>query len=246
MTRGGGPRCATSSRPSCAHTRASRIRPGSPGRPSDPSRQNRAHWLVIDRLGPGPTGEPLPDVNDVIGGEAPNFGLQTTGMRVTAVLAGSSAQAMGFRPDDVVLSVNARVLPRGLDLTDFMALYDPGTAMAFVVERQGATATLKGTYEPTLQARVTPLFPLAPASGRVDLVRDGNTVRATTRGVAAFTLLLSPDVFDFGRPVTVVADGRTVYRGMVTRSVATLARWAARDNDRTMLYGAELHVTLTP
>jgi len=26
--------------------------------------------------------------------------------------------------------------------------------------------------------------------------------------------------------------------------VATLAKWAARDNDRTMLFGAELHVVL--
>jgi hypothetical protein len=28
----------------------------------------------------------------------------------------------------------------------------------------------------------------------------------------------------------------------VVRSVETLAKWAARDNDRTMLFGAELHV----
>jgi len=26
--------------------------------------------------------------------------------------------------------------------------------------------------------------------------------------------------------------------------VATLVKWAARDNDRTMLFGAELHLTL--
>jgi hypothetical protein len=31
---------------------------------------------------------------------------------------------------------------------------------------------------------------------------------------------------------------------MVTRDVATLLKWAVRDNDRTMLYGAALSVTV--
>ena len=37
-----------------------------------------------------------------------------------------------------------------------------------------------------------------------------------------------------------------VVRGMVQKNVETLMRWAARDNDRPMLYGAELSITLTP
>jgi hypothetical protein len=31
---------------------------------------------------------------------------------------------------------------------------------------------------------------------------------------------------------------------MVSPSVKTLLTWAARDNDRAMLYGAELHIRL--
>jgi hypothetical protein len=88
------------------------------------------------------------------------------------------------------------------------------------------------------------LFDRPVPSGRVDLVRDGNTVRATTRGVVAFTLLLSPDQFDFRKPVTVVANGRPVFNGKVQKDLRTLLKWAAADNDRTMLFGAELHVTL--
>jgi hypothetical protein len=42
----------------------------------------------------------------------------------------------------------------------------------------------------------------------------------------------------------VVADGRTVFEGLVKKDVATLMRWAARDNDRTMLFGAELPVSV--
>jgi poly(3-hydroxybutyrate) depolymerase len=82
-------------------------------------------------------------------------------------------------------------------------------------------------------------------SGRVDLARSGNTVTATTRGVKAFTLLLSPDQFDFDKSVKVVVNGRTVFDGPVEKSLATLEAWAGRDHDRTMLFAAELKITLT-
>jgi hypothetical protein len=88
------------------------------------------------------------------------------------------------------------------------------------------------------------LFESAQTSGRVDLVRDGNTVQAKTRGVTAFTLLLSPDVFDFDKPIKVVANGREVYNAKVQRNLKTLLKWAARDNDRRMLYGAEIQIKL--
>jgi hypothetical protein len=88
------------------------------------------------------------------------------------------------------------------------------------------------------------LFDNVHASGRVDIVRTGNTVTSVTIGVAEFTLLLAPDVFDFSQPVIVRANGRTVFNGMVEPSTATLLKWAARDNDRTMVFGAELHIKL--
>lgn len=89
-----------------------------------------------------------------------------------------------------------------------------------------------------------PMFPRQRPSGRVDLVRKGNVIEARTRGVRRFTLLLSPDVIDFARPVQVVVNGRTVFDGRVKKDVATLVKWAARDNDRTMLYGAALAVSV--
>jgi poly(3-hydroxybutyrate) depolymerase len=88
------------------------------------------------------------------------------------------------------------------------------------------------------------IFDNTHPSGRVDLVRKGNGVTATTAGVAEFTLLLSPDAFDFSKPVKVEANGRVVFSGHVEPSVATLLKWAARDNDRTMLFAAELPVKL--
>jgi len=88
------------------------------------------------------------------------------------------------------------------------------------------------------------MFPRQRESGRIDLIRTENRVEARTRGVAAFTLLLSPDQFDLNRAITVVVNGRTVYDGVVRRDIRTLLKWAARDNDRTMLFAAELPIAL--
>jgi len=113
-----------------------------------------------------------------------------------------------------------------------------------VVRRNGKQIDLRGTYQATMMSQSVQMFRRVSPSGRVDLERDGNSVRATTRGVAEFTLLLSPDVFDFTRPVIVVCDGKKVFDGRVAKSLATLMKWAARDNDRSALIGAELHVML--
>jgi hypothetical protein len=206
--------------------------------------RNRAHWLVIDRLAAPRAGPALPDLNDLVSGEDASFGARTAGMRVVQVVTGSNAEAFGLRAGDVIRRINGRELPSALDLAEFLGIYDPGQALALVVDREGRSQELSGTYAPTLMPRTTPILPSSVPSGRVDLVRDGNTVRATTRGVGAFTLLLSPDVFDFSRPITVVADGVTVFDGPVRKDLTTLLAWAARDNDRTMLYGAALQIPL--
>jgi predicted esterase len=81
-------------------------------------------------------------------------------------------------------------------------------------------------------------------SGRVDIERSGNSFSAKTRGVKTFTILLSPDAIDFAQPVVVRVNDRKVFEGAVKRDPAVLLKWAARDNDRTRLYGAELTVSM--
>jgi len=90
--------------------------------------------------------------------------------------------------------------------------------------------------------RSASLFDRVKPSGRVDAERKGNTVEVRTRGVQQFTLLLSPDAIDFSRPVRVDVNGRMVHDAVLARDVTTLQKWAAKDHDRTMLYGAELKV----
>ena len=89
-----------------------------------------------------------------------------------------------------------------------------------------------------------PLFDRRQRSGRIDLTRTGNAVDALSRGITDFTLLISPDAFDLSQPIKVTVNGKTVFDGKVQKSTATLMKWAARDNDRTMLYAAEIPIKL--
>jgi len=206
----------------------------------------RAHWLVIDKLAPGKPakGDDLPDLNDRSVGNQTNFGVRVSGMRITRVLPGTNADKIGLEAGDAVISINGRTLPQGLDLLEYLALYKEGEKMTFHLSRDNKPVDVTGVYSPQTMARVVPMFGHDDPVSRVDLVRERNTVRVTTRGVSEFTLLASPDVFDFNQPITVIADGRTVFNRKVERSVETLLKWAALDNDRTMLFGAELHITL--
>jgi hypothetical protein len=205
----------------------------------------RAHWVVIDALAPTKKeGATLPDVNDVLGAAQPDFGIRVNGSTVMSVAAGSNADTFGLLPGDVVNKLGPRVVPTGLDVTDLLELTNPGTPLTITVLRSGQPVELKGTYNPVAAPSRRPLFTHTHPSGRVDVARNGNTVTVMTRRVGAFTLLLSPDQFDFSQPVKVVADGKPVFEGPVKKDVATLLKWAARDNDRTMLFGAEVAIKL--
>ena len=81
-------------------------------------------------------------------------------------------------------------------------------------------------------------------SGRVDIRKKGNTFDAIVRDVAAFTLLLSPDAVDITRSIVVTVNGKEVHNAVVKKDAGTLLRWASRDNDRTVLYGAALKISV--
>ena len=207
---------------------------------------DRAHWLVIDRLGAQKSdARALSDLNDMPMPPSADFGVRSGGMRINRVVEGSNAARMGLKAGDVLLRLNDRSVAAASDVADALSDEPPGSKIALMVVRDNLPVELEGIYQPQI-AETSPrhLFARGGASGRVDLARAGNVITATTRGVAAFTLLLSPDQFDFGKPVKVLANGKTVFDGRVQKDLRTLLKYAASDNDRTMLFGAELHLKL--
>lgn len=205
---------------------------------------SRAHWLVIDRLEARQPDEPLlADLNRMSSARTLDFGIRGVGARINRVVKGSNAQQFGFKSGDLVVKINNQAIAAGTDLAEVVRPYPAGRTLLFGVARGNESITLSGKYAPTVLAgEAETMFPPQLDSGRVDLVRSGNTVRATTRGVGAFTLLLSSDQFDLNRTLTVVVNDRTVFEGPVQKDVRTLLKWAARDNDRTMLFAAELPI----
>ena len=207
---------------------------------------NRAHWLVIDALGRAPAEPPLDDVNVVRGAPTIDFGIRAVGARIAFVVEGSNAEQLGLQQFDWLLDLNGAAVKMATDLDLLFATVKPGTEVEMLVSRDQLPVELKGIFDPKpIAPPAADLFPQPGSSGRVDLVRTGNIVEATTNGVTAFMLLLSPDQFDFSQPVRVVANGRVAFEGRVETSLATLMKWAAADNDRTMLFGAELQIDLT-
>jgi hypothetical protein len=70
-----------------------------------------------------------------------------------------------------------------------MGIYDPGTRLHLVVSCDNKSVDLNGIYQPLMMTRVSPVFAFDGPSGRVDLVRHGNTVRAVTRSLVQVAAL---------------------------------------------------------
>ena len=150
---------------------------------------------------------------------------------------------MGCIRETVLDSVGDVKLETTATLLSALQSYAPHSPIRLTVRRGDQTVTLSGTFDPdTIPQPRGAIFRRTGRSGRVDLVRHANTVELVTRGVSELTLLLSPDQFDFAQPIRVMVNGRMMYEARVEKNLATLMKWAAKDNDRTMLFGAEVRV----
>ena len=205
----------------------------------------RAHWLVIDRLADPQSGEPrFADVNVLPTAAVPDFGIRASGATINRVLKGSNAEQLGLHAGDVVAAINNQRVSDGADVSEALRSFPSGRPLLLSVVRGGEPVRLAGRYSPGIVAGGGVMFSRSHASGRLDLTRTANRVEVVCSGVAAFTLLLSPDQFDLSRRVAVVVNGRTVVDRVVSKDLRTLLTWAARDNDRTMLFAAAVEVTV--
>lgn len=213
-------------------------------------RFNRAHWLEITELGSVAGESGFDDFNEVTP-RAPSTPigfnrlgvLEGGGLVLLDVVAGSIAEAAGVRADDVLVAVNGRATATVDDLREAVQAPRDGPGLDIEVERRGERLAFVLTPPddpPAGPARTA--FPRPDPAGRVQLLRDGNTVRAVTRGVRRYTLLLSPEQFDFRQPIRVITNDVLSFEGLVAPDPAVLLCRAARDRDRTMLFGAELDI----
>ena len=211
-------------------------------------RYNRVAWLVVDRLDATKVTAEFPDNNTIEIQEPADFGLRVDsrrgdGRKLIDVILGTTAASIGMKKGDTIVSMDDAVIRTAGDMGRVFDEHKAGTPLRFEVDRKGQRVKMEGIFPPVPKPpRKEEAFKHSKPSGRVDISRKGNRFEAKTGGVGAFTLLLSPSVVDFDQPVRVVVNGKAAFEGKVERSLSTLLRYAARDNDRTMLFGAELRI----
>ncbi len=86
------------------------------------------------------------------------------------------------------------------------------------------------------------VYPRDSISGRIALEKANNQVVVKTQEVKRFTLLLSPDHFEFSEAVKITVNQQIAFEGSVEKSVEVLLKWWTKDRDRSMLFGAELTI----
>ena len=213
-------------------------------------RFNRAHWLVITELGDVEGESDFDDFNE-IASSPPSVPigfnqlglLEGGGIVLIDIVAGSIAEAAGVLAGDVLVGVNGRAVATVDDLREAVQAPRDGPGLDVEVEREGERLAFVLTPPddvPAGPARTA--FPRPDPAGRVQLARNGNEILVATRGVRRYTLLLSPEQFDFLQPIRVTTNDVLSFEGVVEPDPTVLLRWAARDRDRTMLFGAELDV----
>jgi regulator of sigma E protease len=159
------------------------------------------------------------------------LGKQVTVPRLDTVAPGSAAAAAGFKPGDVIVSINGKSV-EGLSDVQRMIAMSPNVPLTFGVERGGATATVTATPQPreerdrfgnvqrlgaldisgpTMPARVVSLIPGSAAANAGfevgDRVRKIDGAPVTSFNDLRTIVGASPD-----KPLTfeVERDGRTV------------------------------------
>ena len=214
-------------------------------------RFNRAHWLVIDRLGTVDGESRLPDSNLLRRGLEHDFGLRINssvdrGRRVFEVVPGSNAFQIGLRVGDTFVEVNGKAVQTGRDIAEGMQQWKVGAPLRFVVERRGERVVLDGVFDARRGRRAarsdfSATQTRRPRRSRSPRQRRRRVNRGRARvHVAAVTLgVRLPPAGDSAWPTA-----GPLFEGMVEPSVATMLKWAARDDDRTMVFGAELSIEL--
>ena len=211
---------------------------------------SRAHWLLISELGTVEGESELEPFNTLtrrvpdaqLGISMVGELVDGSGLQLLDVGEGSMVDAAGIEPNDIVLTVSGQPTPTPEALKQAIMNFDPGDELPISIRRDAEVMNLMLRYPTTFRSQARSAFGRDEPSGRVDLSRDGNTVVARTQGVQRYTLLLSPDQFDFSEPIRVVTNSVVSWDGLVIPDVETLLHWAAFDQDQSLLFGAELEV----
>ncbi|MGH7658679.1 MAG: PDZ domain-containing protein, partial [Gemmatimonadales bacterium] len=217
-------------------------------------RYARAFWVIVNEIGPVTGGHEFPPFDSIQPlPPTPSLGVRadptsSAGVRILSVELGSLGAVAGFVEGDVITTVNGTPTPTVRALMEATAGASWGDTLRITARRPGLIRTLLVAI-PEAQGSVRPpervVFDRPEPTGRIHVTRHDNTITVLSRNVRRYTLLLSPDQFDLSRPIRVTTNGRVSHDAVVQPDVATLLKWYSTDQDRTMLFAAELQVDVS-
>ncbi|MCI0340405.1 MAG: PDZ domain-containing protein [Planctomycetales bacterium] len=210
----------------------------------------RRHWLEVEELGAAAGDAPEePDRNVEIATGRVLLGITVDqafagpGVRVTAVNAGSIAEALGVRPGDAIVTLDGKPVGGLTDLRRLLLEKRAGQPISVSIRREGEKAPRESSGAvPT--DKPAAVYARALRTARISARREGNAVEVVSRGVRRFRLLLSPEALDFSAEVVVRVNGTERFRGKPAPDLRrALARYAA-EADARRFFPAEVVVEL--
>ena len=79
---------------------------------------------------------------------------------------------------------------------------------------------------------------------RIEATRDGNRISVRTSGVTRYTVLLSPEMVDFTKPVIIETNGAPSFEGKVDPDPRTVLEEARRFRDARLVFQARVTVAV--
>lgn len=211
-------------------------------------RYNRNAWLMVTELGASASDQQLPALTQLE--RWPTLGFKpdpdsAEGVVVVKVSAGSVARAAGLRRNDRVVALEGQPIGTLADLESALGQPQWGDRFAASIVRKGERFDVDFVFPTQAPAdQSASSFRYRRPSGRIEVDRVGNRFEVRSEGIRRFRLLLSPEEIDFHQPVVLISNGIESWNSVVRPDAKTLLQWAAKDNDRSMLFGAELEIEL--
>jgi poly(3-hydroxybutyrate) depolymerase len=196
-------------------------------------------WLAIDSV---TTDEPAPWHKDynvglvdsrVTIGFIQDDGFDGEGVKVSRVVDGSAAEAMGLKDGDIIIKGDGLSIANMDDLLEFKSRLERGDTFDLTLRRGEGTKVLAGSLPGPENYYI---FKREMPSGLVRAGCYGNRIAIETSRVGALTILVHPDMLNLDEPVSITWNGRLVYDDRVTPDLDYAVRNFLKTRDRKTLY----------
>ena len=78
--------------------------------------------------------------------------------------------------------------------------------------------------------------------GSIKVIANNNIIKVKTANITKYTLLLSPEQFNFNEEFQIYTNDELSFKGKLEKDIQVLLKWYSKDLDRTMLFGNKITI----